>query len=157
MPDYISELKCFGTSDLEFGEIAAPTGTDVSSHRLVFYQLNGTTYNTVSLGSFPRTVSGQDVNVVDQPTSGFGSGGSSMGTFYPSDTIALADGSGAVLQFMTWEENTVFATAGPANGTTSTNRGFADGMPNFRTGRTQPAKMSTQHKSRTTENVGLDR
>jgi hypothetical protein len=49
MPDYISELKCFGTSDLEFGEIAAPTGTDVSSHRLVFYQSNGTIYNTVSL------------------------------------------------------------------------------------------------------------
>ena len=50
-----------------------------------------------------------------------------MGTFYPSDAIALADGSGAVLQFMTWEGNTVSATAGPANGTASTNRGFADG------------------------------
>jgi hypothetical protein len=52
MPDYISELKCFGTSDLEFGEIAAPTGTDVSSHRLVFYQSNGTTYNTVTNGMY---------------------------------------------------------------------------------------------------------
>ncbi len=124
MPGYISEVDYYGTSDQEFVEIAVPSGTDVSSYTLVFYQWDGTIYNTVSLGSYTGTFGGQDVYVVNQSTPGFDSGGDSMGTFYPDDAIALVDDSGTVLQFISWEGNTVSATEGPANGTTSTDTGF---------------------------------
>ncbi|MGH1415835.1 MAG: Hint domain-containing protein [Pelagimonas sp.] len=126
MPGYISELDYFGTSDQEFVEIAVPAGTDVSSYTLAFYQADGTVYNTVSLGSYTGTFGGQDVYVVNQSTPGFDSGGDPTGTFYPDDAIALVDDSGTVLQFMSWEGNTVNATEGPASGTSSTNAGFGD-------------------------------
>ncbi|WP_299733929.1 Hint domain-containing protein [uncultured Tateyamaria sp.] len=126
MNGYISELDYFGTSDQEFVEIAVPAGTDVSSYTLVFYQADGTIYETVSLGSYTGTFGGQDVYVVNQSTPGFDSGGDSMGTFYPDDAIALVDGSGTVLQFISWEGNTVSAIEGPASGMSSTNAGFAD-------------------------------
>ncbi len=125
MPGYISELDYFGTSDKEFVEIAVPAGADVSSYTLVFHQWDGTVYNSVSLGSHTGTFGGQDVYVVNQSTPGFDSGGDSMGTFYPDDAIALVDDSGTVLQFMSWEGNTVNATEGPASGMSSTNAGFA--------------------------------
>lgn len=124
MPGYISELDYFGTSDQEFVEIAVPAGTDVTSYALVFYQADGTIYNTVSLGSYTGTFGGQDVYVVNQSTPGFDSGGDSMGTFYPDDAIALVDDSGTVLQFISWEGNTVSAIEGPASGMSSTNAGF---------------------------------
>jgi hypothetical protein len=124
MPGYISELDYFGTSDQEFVEIAVPTGTDVSSYTLVFYQSDGTVYSTVSLGSYTGTFGSQDVYVVNQSTPGFDSGGDPTGTFYPDDAIALVDDSGTVLQFISWEGNTVNATEGPASGTSSTNAGF---------------------------------
>lgn len=125
MPGYISEFDYFGTSDQEFVEIAVPTGTDISSYSLVFYQWNGTIYKTVSLGTYAGTISGQDVYVVDQSTPGFDSGGDPTGTFYPDDAIALVDDSGTVLQFVSWEGNTVNAIEGPANGISSTNAGVA--------------------------------
>lgn len=124
MPGYISELDYFGTSDQEFVEIAVPAGTDVSSYTLVFYQADGTIYKTVSLGSYTGTFGGQDVYVVNQSTPGFDSGGDSTGTFYPDDAIALVDDSGTVLQFISWEGNTVSASEGPASGMSSTNTGF---------------------------------
>lgn len=123
MPGYISEIDYFGTSDQEFVEIAVPAGTDVSSYTLVFYETGGSIYNTVSLGSYTGTFGGHDVYVVDQATPGFDSGGDSMGTFYADDAVALVDGDGNVLQFMSWEGNTVTATEGPANGTTSNDEG----------------------------------
>lgn len=126
MPGYISEIDYFGTSDQEFVEIAVPTGTDVSSYTLVLYQSDGTIYKTVSLGSFTGTFGGQDVYVVDQSTPGFDSGGDPTGTFYRDDAIALVDDSGTVLQFVSWMGNTVTATEGPANGTSSTDVGFTD-------------------------------
>ena len=126
MSAYISEFDYYGTSDQEFVEIAVPTGTDVSSYSLVFYQADGTIYNTVSLGSYTGTFGGQDVYVVNQSTPGFDSGGDSTGTFYPDDAIALVDDSGTVLQFISWEGNTVYATEGPASGMSSTNVGYAD-------------------------------
>jgi len=126
MPGYISEIDYFGTSDQEFVEIAVPTGTDVSSYTLVFYQADGTIYKTVSLGTSNGTFFGQDVYVVDQSTPGFDSGGDPTGTFYPDDAIALVDDSGTVLQFVSWEGNTINAIEGPANGTSSTNAGVAD-------------------------------
>lgn len=126
MSGYISEIDYFGTSDQEFVEIAVPTGTDVSSYTLVLYQADGTVYKTVSLGSFTGTFAGQDVYVVDQSTPGFDSGGDATGTFYPDDAVALVDDTGTVLQFISWEGNSVSATEGPASGTSSTNAGVAD-------------------------------
>lgn len=123
MPGYISEIDYFGTSDQEFVEIAVPTGTDVSSYTLVFYQADGTTYKTTSLGTYSETTAGQDVYVVDQSTPGFDSGGDPTGTFYPDDAVALVDDTGTVLQFISWDGNTVNAIEGPANGTSSTNAG----------------------------------
>ncbi len=127
MPGYISEFDYFGTDPDEFIEIAVPTGTDVSSYTLVFYQADGTIYSTVSLGSVVTTIDGQDVYVVDISNPGFDSGGDAMGMFYPDDAIALVDDSNAVLQFISWEGNTVSAIEGPASGQTSTNVGTTSG------------------------------
>ena len=123
LPGYISEFKYFGTSNVEFVEIAVPTGTDVSGYTLQFYQGNGTNYKTVSLGTFSGTFAGQDVYVFDQSTPGFDSSNDPSGTFYSNDAIALVDDSGTVIQFVSWEGNTINAIEGSANGLSSTNVG----------------------------------
>lgn len=126
MPGYISEFDYFGTSDQEFVEIAVPTGTDVSAYALVIYQFDGMIYKTLPLQNLTGTFGGQDVYLIDQSTTGFDSAGDPTGTFYPDDAIALVDSSGTVLQFISWEGNTVTAAEGPANGTTSTSVGTID-------------------------------
>ncbi|MFL4471944.1 Hint domain-containing protein [Tateyamaria armeniaca] len=148
MPGYISEFDYFGTSDQEFVEIAVPTGTDVSGYSLVFYQGDGTVYNTVSLGSFTGTYDDQDVYLVDQSTPGFDSGGDSMGTFYPDDAIALVDDNGTVIQFISWEGNTVTASEGPASGMSSTNAGTqSDSLQTNDGGNTYFAQSSSNEGS----------
>jgi hypothetical protein len=123
MPGYISEIDYYGTSAEEFVEVAVPAGTDVSGYTLVFYQSDGTVYNTFGLGTYANTIAGQDVYVLDDTTPGF-SNGDGMGNFYPDDAVALVDGSGTVLQFISWEGSTVSAVAGPAIGLTSTDAGL---------------------------------
>ncbi len=83
---------------------------------------NGEQYANFSLGSFQGTMDGQDVYVLDDSISGFTTS-DEMGNFYPDDAIALVDDNGNVVQFVSWEGNTVSATNGPAAGQTSTDSG----------------------------------
>jgi hypothetical protein len=71
-------------------------------------------------------MSGHDVYVLDNSSPGF-STSDSMGVFYPDDAIALIDSHGNVVQFLSWEGNTITATNGPAAGETSTNTGSITG------------------------------
>ena len=127
MPGYISELDYYGTSDLEFIELAIPMGTDVSGYSVVHYDGAGNVYQTYSLGTSTGTMGGHDVYVVDDSTPGFSTGDSS-GALYADDAIALVDDTGTVIQFVSWEGFAITAVAGPANGLTSTNIGSITNM-----------------------------
>ncbi|MEM9583664.1 MAG: Hint domain-containing protein [Pseudomonadota bacterium] len=122
MSGYISEYKYYGTSDQEFVEVAIPAGTDVSGYSLAFYMSNGQQYASYGLGNYQATMNGHDVYVLDDSVPGF-STSDEMGNFYPDDAIALIDDSGNVVQFISWEGNTVTATDGPASGETSADTG----------------------------------
>lgn len=125
---YISEVDFYGDDANEFIEIAVPTGTDVSGYSLQVYQGDGSLLYTFGVGTYQSTVNGQDVYVLDASDPAFNSGGDSTGVLYPDDGLALVDGSGTVLQFVSWTGNTVSATNGDASGLTSTNIGTPNSM-----------------------------
>jgi hypothetical protein len=121
-----------GTDVGEAVEIAAPAGTDLGNWKLVFYNggTNGanahaaTVYATINLSGI----------VADQ-NNGFGTltfnvaqnPGIQNG---PSDGVALVDGAGRVVQFLSYE-GVITAGAGAAQGLTSTDIGvLQDGSPN---------------------------
>ncbi|MEX0340421.1 MAG: Hint domain-containing protein [Arenibacterium sp.] len=122
MPGYISEYRFYGLSDVEFIEVAVPSGTDVTSYSVVVYQYDGRIVESYSLGSVQGTFAGQDVYVIDNNTPGFSST-SGQGEIFQDDAIALVDDNGNVLQFISHFGNTVTATEGPASGLTSTEVG----------------------------------
>ncbi len=113
MPVYISEVSYAG-STTDFVEIAAPAGTDLSSYSIYVHKSNGDiTEGPLSLGSMVSINVGQDVYLVDDSTPGFAA-------VDAGDAIALVDDLGNVVQFISFEGNLVTATAGPADGQTST-------------------------------------
>lgn len=118
MSGYISEFGYYGNSSIEFIEVALPTGTGSGEHSIVIYDGSGNVQSTFPLGTSTGTMSQQDVYVVDQSTPGF-STGSSMGNLNPDSAIALVDGDGNVVQFVSYWDNTVTAQNGPAAGQTS--------------------------------------
>ncbi|MDA8746744.1 Hint domain-containing protein [Litoreibacter sp.] len=122
MPGYISEFKYYGDTSQEFVEIALPLGTDPSGYSIAHYMSNGQQIGSFGLGTVEGTMSGHDVYVIDASTPGFANS-DEVGAFYPDDAIALIDNNGNVVQFLSWEGNTVTATDGPAAGATSTNTG----------------------------------
>ncbi|MEL7133420.1 MAG: hypothetical protein AAGK77_13525, partial [Pseudomonadota bacterium] len=122
MAGYISEIKYYGQSDVEFVEIALPQGTDPSGYQIVQYDGAGNVISTLTLGSPVATMDGHDVYVLDDRMPGFETT-ADFGRFYADDAIALVDGSGNVQQFISWEGNTVSPSSGPAAGMTSTNIG----------------------------------
>lgn len=127
MVGYISEYQYYGMADNEFIEVAVPTGTDVSSYSIVLYQGNGTIVESYSLGDLKTTINGQDVYVVDDSSAGMDAM-HGAGEIYSDDAIALVDGSGNVVQFISHWDNTVTAVEGPAAGMTSTDVGTASSM-----------------------------
>jgi hypothetical protein len=135
MPAYISEISYKGGSTHEFVEVLAPTGTDMSSWSLVVYNGAGTVDQTLSLGSITSTTGG-DVYVVDNTTPGFPG-------LNDTQSVALVDDLGNVVQFASWDGNTVTATAGPAAGLTSTDVGYATDVTSLET-TTQGASYSLQ-------------
>lgn len=96
----------------EFIEVANPDAVDLGGWSLVLYNGNGgSVYDTHSL-------SGTDgFPVVDLPTNGLQNGS--------PDGIALVDGTGAVVEFLSYE-GTLTAADGPAAGMTSTDVGVAE-------------------------------
>jgi hypothetical protein len=117
-----------GTDTGEAVEIAGPAGTDLSGWRLVRY--NGATptaavvytspaaVETLPSGTvIPATCGGFGVVVISYPTDGLQNGS--------ADAIALVDGAGTVVQFLSYE-GVVTAANGPAMGSTSTDIGVSE-------------------------------
>ncbi len=106
-----------GTDTGEFFEIAGATGTDLSGWSVVGYNGNGgVSYATVNLsGTLPATMGGFGV-------AAFNMAGMQNGS---PDGLALIDGTGAVVQFLSYE-GSFTAVDGPASGYTSTDIGVSE-------------------------------
>lgn len=102
-----------------------PEGTDPTGYQVVIYMYDGTVYNSFSLDTPEGTMGGHDVYVIDDTSLGFPTS-DPTGNLYPDDAIALVDPDGNVVQFVSYWDNTVTATEGPAAGMTSTDVGTAD-------------------------------
>lgn len=105
-----------GADTGEFVEIAGYTGTDLTGWKVYGYDGDtGTYYKTVNLsGTIPDD--GDCMGVVSVAFSAMQNG---------PDGLALVDGSGAVVQFISYE-GSFAATNGPANGLTSTDIGVSE-------------------------------
>src|SRR5690606_4312568 len=107
--------KNISTDTGEFIEIAGPAGTDLSLYSLELYNgATGTNYETVFLnGSIPNQSNGIGTISISFPPNGIQNG--------PNDGIAIVR-SGILIQFLSYE-GILIASAGPANGITSTDIG----------------------------------
>lgn len=98
-------------------EIAGPSGTSLTGWSIALYNGNGgTVYSTINLsGAIPN----QCVNfgTVSVPAAGIQNGS--------PDGLALVNGLGQVVQFLSYE-GTILAADGPAAGMTSTDIGIAE-------------------------------
>jgi len=116
-PAYFSEVK-YSTEENDFIEIATEAGTDLSGYSVYIYNSSGSIQSgALSLGSIQNTVAGQDVYLIDPGKE----------VLDGRDAIALVDNTGAVIQFISFNGNTITATTGPASGQTSTEVGSASG------------------------------
>lgn len=106
-----------GSDTNEFVEVAGPAGLNLSGWKLIAYNgSGGAQYLTVNLsGSIP------------DEQNGFGTLAFSMTGLQNGapDGIALVDGSGVVIQFLSYE-GSFMATNGPANGLTSIDIGVSE-------------------------------
>ena len=93
MPGYFSEVAYHGNNAADFIEIALPKGTDVSGYTVQVYDTGGNLQETLTLGSIQQTVDQKDVYLVDSGTSGFAG-------IKSSDSVALIDDLGNVVQFV---------------------------------------------------------
>lgn len=122
MSVFFSEIDYEGTTDQEVLAIAAPEGTDLSGYTVEVYGSNGNLYVTFDLGSPTSTEMGSDMYVLDENDPQWVDWGGD-GFLWAQDAVALVDDTGSVLQFLSWEGNTVTAGQGSAAGMTSTNIG----------------------------------
>lgn len=107
-----------GTDANEGVEIAGPAGTDLTGWQVIPYNGNGgATYTPVGTlsGAIPATCGGY--GVVSVPIAGLQNGS--------PDGLALVNGSGQVIQFLSYE-GTFVATNGPASGMTSVDIGVSE-------------------------------
>lgn len=112
-----------GSGDVgEAVEIVGPVGADLSSWRVVLY--NGstpgsaTTYSDRLLSEATASTCGsKQILVLNYPVNGVQNG--------TNDAIALVDGAGSVVQFLSYE-GTATASNGPASGMTSVDIGVAE-------------------------------
>ena len=119
-----------GTDVGEAIEIAGPAGTDLTDWSLLLYDGNGgVLYNTQALaGVIPNQGGAFGFVVVNYPQNGIQNGS--------PDGIALVNGSGQVVQFLSYE-GSFTATTGPAAGLVSTDIGVFESA-------TQPIGLSLQ-------------
>ncbi len=108
-----------GTDAGEAIEVSGPAGFDLTSWTVVLYNGNGgASYNTTALtGVIPATCDTRGVVVINYPVNGIQNG--------DPDGMALVDGTGAVVEFLSYE-GTFVAVGGPANGLTSTDIGVRE-------------------------------
>jgi DNA/RNA endonuclease G (NUC1) len=113
-------------------EIEGPAGVDLTGFSLVLYNGDGgAPYGTTTLsGVLPASCGTRGVFVITYPPNGIQNG---------PDGIALVDGAGAVVEFLSYE-GTFAATSGPAAGLTSTSIGADEGSAS-------PIGMSLQRGS----------
>ena len=128
-----------GTDAGEAIEISGPAGADITNWQLILYNATGgVLYNTTILqGTIPATCTTRGVVVTNYPVNGIQNGS--------PDGMALVDGSGTVLQFLSYE-GTFAATAGPATGLTSTDIGVTEAG-------TEPVGQSLQRNGTGTWNA----
>lgn len=122
---YFSELKFLGGASLDFIEVAVDAGLDVSNISVVVYNPDGTVRTTNALGTVDGTIAGRDVYVIDTATSATFNG------LHKNGAVALVV-NGTVTQFLSFNAS-VTATAGPANGMTSTQLGTTAGGESLET------------------------
>ncbi|MEL6122985.1 MAG: Hint domain-containing protein [Bacteroidota bacterium] len=122
---FISEIHYDndGTDTGESIEITAPAGTDLTDYSIVLYNgSDGTVYNTFNFNIFGTVI------IADQGGTGYGTislGLPSNGLQNGSpDGIALVDGNGDVVEFISYE-GVLTASGGPADGQMSTDIGVA--------------------------------
>ena len=103
----------------EFIELVGTAGVDLTGWSIVLYNgSNGSVYNTIDLsGALTDTAGGFGFNVTNLPSNGLQNGA--------PDGIALVDGTGAVVEFISYE-GTLTAVGGPADGMTSMDVGVAE-------------------------------
>lgn len=109
-----------GTDTGERIEIAGPAGTNLGGWSLVLYNGNGRApYATIPLaGTIPDQDDGFGTLSFTGPASGIQNGS--------PDGLALVDGAGGVLQFLSYE-GSFTAVGGPADGLVSTDIGVVEG------------------------------
>ncbi|GAB1515965.1 ExeM/NucH family extracellular endonuclease [Actinophytocola sp. KF-1] len=115
---FLSEIHYdnVGTDTGEALEVEAPAGFDLTGWQLALYNGNGGgVYNTRTLSG---TVPAAGVVVATYPTDGLQNGS--------PDGVALVRPDGTVAEFLSYE-GPLTATNGPANGTTATDIGVAEG------------------------------
>lgn len=131
---FINELHYdnTGTDTGEAIEIAGPAGTALDGWRIVLYNGLATSravYHTTNLGgAIPDLGGGYGVVAVNYPVNGIQNGA--------PDGLALVDGDGGVVQFLSYE-GSFTAADGPAAGLTSVDIGVAENG-------TEPAGRSLQ-------------
>ena len=93
-------------------EIAGPAGTDLTGYQVILYNgSNGASYNTLDLsGTLADSGNGFGFYTLNLPSNGLQNGS--------PDGIALLDGAGQLIQFLSYE-GTFTATNGPIAGVTS--------------------------------------
>lgn len=120
-PVFINELHYdnAGTDQGEAVEVAGPVGTDLTGWSIVLYNgSTGTSYDTLALsGAIPANCSGMAAGVVVVNPSQIQNGA--------PDGLALVDGGGTVLQFLSYE-GSFTASDGPASGMSSTDIGVGE-------------------------------
>ena len=101
-------------------EIFGPAGTDLTGWSIVLYNgSNGNSYRTTALtGTISDQGGGVGVVAVNYPSNGIQNGS--------PDGMALVDGTGTVVEFLSYE-GTFSASNGPAAGQTSTDIDVAEG------------------------------
>ncbi|WGH78858.1 Hint domain-containing protein [Jannaschia ovalis] len=109
-----------------FFEVAAPAGTDMSGYSIAIYGASGVLQTTMTFGTPDATMFGQDVYSFDESSPGYAEYGA-------SEALALVDGDGNVVQFVSFEGKTVTPGSGPAAGVTSEDLGFLESGETFET------------------------
>ena len=111
-----------GTDAGEAIEISGPSGTSLAGWSIVLYNGSPTNRGTYGTTNLTQTITAscgdRGVVVVTYPANGIQNGGA--GAAGEPDGVALVDGAGQVVEFLSYEGSFVAAN-GPAAGLTSTN------------------------------------
>lgn len=122
MPDpFFSEIKYLGGANEDFIEVAVDAGTDVSDLVVTVYNANGSVRSSSNISVLtPTTVNGFDVYLIENGDA------TNFNGVALNNAVALSE-NGTVYQFLSFTDtpDPVTATAGPANGLTSTEIGEA--------------------------------